>query len=289
MFKKHQKEISYSLNALYRTIGITKQSVHKHLREEQIFSNKLNVLLAEAEVLREDHPGCGVEKMYYTLKPDFIGRDQFINLFMELGFRIKRNKNYRRTTYSIKNAYPNLIKGLSVAAPSIIWQSDITYIDVGDKFYYAVFIIDVYTKKIVGYNVSENMRATANLKALKMALKDHEAPRIHHSDRGSQYNYHEYINMLKNTGCEISMARSAQDNAYAERINQTIKYEYLNYWKPRNFKELVRDIKKAVNQYNTQRPHNHLLKKSPKSFETSWQNGEFLQPPVIKIYDNEES
>lgn len=254
-----------------------------------VFNSQLNELLAEAELLRKEHPGCGVEKMYYTLNPGFIGRDQFIDLFMQLGFRIKRNKNYRRTTYSIKNAYPNLIKGLSVAAPSTVWQSDITYIDVGAKFFYAVFIIDVYTKIIVGYKVSENMRATANLKALQMALKNHRPPRIHHSDRGSQYNYHEYINLLKNNGCLISMARSAQDNAYAERINQTIKYEYLKYWKPKNFKELERCIKKAVDQYNTRRPHNHLMRMTPQSFANSWHKGEFRHPPVITIYNNEEN
>jgi len=259
------------------------------MREELVFSSRLNELLAEAELLREEHPGCGVEKMYYTLNPGFIGRDQFIDLFMQLGFRIKRNRNYRRTTYSIKNAYPNLIKGLSVAAPSTVWQSDITYIDIGAKFYYAVFIIDVYTKIIVGYKVSENMRATANLKALQMALKNHLPPRIHHSDRGSQYNYHEYINMLKNKGCQISMARSAQDNAYAERINQTIKYEYLKYWKPKNFKELERYMKKAVDHYNTRRAHNHLMRMTPQSFASSWNKGEFLHPPVITIYNNEEN
>lgn len=256
------------------------------MREELIFNSNLNDLLTEAEALREEHPGCGVEKMYYTLNPDFIGRDKFIDLFMDIGFRIRRNKNYRRTTYSIKNEYPNLIKGLSVAAPSTVWQSDITYIDIGDKFYYAVFIIDVYTKKIVGYNVSENMRATANLQALQMALKNHQAPMIHHSDRGSQYIYHEYINTLKSKGTKISMALTAQDNAYAERINQTIKYEYLKYWKPKTFKELERCMRRAVTQYNERRPHNHLKKMAPSSFERHWHEGRFLNPPIERIFDN---
>jgi transposase InsO family protein len=249
----------------------------------------LNNLLAEAEWLRKEHPGCGVEKMYYTLCPDFIGRDQFIEVFMELGFRVKRNKNYRRTTYSIKNEYPNLIKGLSVAAPSTVWQSDITYMEVGDRFYYAVFIIDVYTKKVVGYNVSDNMRATANLKALRMALRNHPAPKIHHSDRGSQYIYHEYTEMLKGKGSQISMSRTAQDNAYAERINETIKYEYLKYWKPKSYKELERCVKKAVNHYNKQRPHNRLMRMTPESFEHSWLSGAFSDPPIEKIYNHPES
>lgn len=67
------------------------------------------------------------------------------------------------------------------------------------------------------------MRASANIKALQMALKSHKAPKIHHSDRGSQYIYKEYTNLLKNKGCKISMAKTAQNNAYAGRVNRTIK------------------------------------------------------------------
>lgn len=167
--------------------------------------------------------------MYTVLKPDFIGRDRFIEAFMELGFRLKKKKNYRKTTIASKIYYPNLIKGKQVNKPSTIWQSDITYIEINGKFYYAVFIIDVYTKKIVGCHVSDTMRAEANMKALQMALKDNAAPLIHHSDRGSQYVYKKYISLLKDNNSQISMALSAQDNAYAERINRTIKEEYLNH------------------------------------------------------------
>ncbi|MEL7006951.1 MAG: DDE-type integrase/transposase/recombinase, partial [Bacteroidota bacterium] len=185
-----------------------------------------------AEVLRKEHPGCGVEKMYYALKPDFIGRDRFIDTFMAMGYRIVKHKNYRRTTRAGSMYYPNLIQGLQVRAPSTVWQSDITYIRIGERYHYAVFIIDVYTKKIVGYQVSDHMRAKANMLALKKALKGNRPPVIHHSDRGSQYTYKGYINLLTSKECRISMAESAQNNAYAERINRTIKEEYLKSWKP---------------------------------------------------------
>ncbi|MCH8232636.1 MAG: hypothetical protein IIB82_08345 [Bacteroidetes bacterium] len=99
----------------------------------------------EADELRREHPGCGVEKMYYTLKPDFIGRDRFVDTFMQLGYRVHKYKNCKRTTIASKIYYLNLIKGMRITSPSIVWQSDITYIDVGDKFYYTVFILDDYT------------------------------------------------------------------------------------------------------------------------------------------------
>jgi transposase InsO family protein len=226
------------MNKLYKTIGVSKQAVYQYAKRQLIFDTNVSNLVTEAEELRYEHPGCGVEKMYDTLKPDFIGRDRFVDTMMDLGFRVKRRRNYKRTTISSKIYYPNLIKGMEVNRPSQIWQSDITYIPVGGKHYYAVFIIDVYTKNIVGYQVSDHMRATANVQALQMALSKHPPPEVHHSDRGSQYIYKDYISLLKKQESQISMALSAQDNAYAERINRTIKEEYIDLWKPKTFSEL---------------------------------------------------
>ncbi|WP_438967305.1 IS3 family transposase [Flavobacterium sp.] len=270
---------------MFKVLNISKQAVNQYQKRQSDFDKKMNCLLIEAEELRAEHPGCGIEKMYYTLKPNFIGRDRFIEAFMELGFRIKRNKNYRRTTFASNVYYPNLIQSMSVYAPSMIWQSDITYIFVGEKFYYAVFIIDVYTKKIVGYEVSNHMRATANMNALQMALNNNEAPMIHHSDRGGQYIYGQYINLLKENGTEISMALSAQDNAYAERINKTIKEEYLNYWKPKTIEELKTQLERAVNQYNNKRPHNNLGKQTPVEFENNWYKNKMKTKPIFTIFD----
>lgn len=123
------------MNSLYKVIGISKQAVHQYAIRQAEFDKKIAELVIEADQLREEHPGCGVEKMYDTLRPDFIGRDRFVETFMDLGYRLKYQKNYKRTTYSTSLYYPNLIKGMEVNAPSVIWQSDITYIRIGEKFY----------------------------------------------------------------------------------------------------------------------------------------------------------
>lgn len=274
------------MNQLYKTVGISKQAVNQYAHREGVFNKQVIELMKEAEDLRHEHPGCGVEKMYYTLKPDFIGRDRFVELFMGLGFKIKKKRNYKRTTYSTSKYYPNLIKGMKINAPSMVWQSDITYIEVGGKFYYAVFIIDVYTKKIVGYQVSDNMRAAANVKALEVAMKHNKPPLIHHSDRGSQYIYEQYINMLNARQCKVSMAARAQDNAYAERINKTIKEEYLCYWSPKTFTQLKACIKKAVNHYNHKRQHNYLGKLTPIDFENKWVEKQLKPIPIFTIFDD---
>ena len=275
------------MNQLYNTIGISKQAVFQYEKRQGIIDQKVNQLILEADELREDHPGCGVEKMYQTLNPEFIGRDRFVDMMMALGYRLKKVRNYKRTTIASKKFYPNLIKGLQLNKPNSIWQSDITYIPINGKHYYAVFIIDVYTKKIVGYKVSDNMRAEANLQALKMALKQNNPPLIHHSDRGSQYTYKAYIKLLKANNTTISMSFSGLDNAYAERINRTIKEEYLNHWNPKTFNELKRDVNKAVKNYNTKRQHKNLPKMNPTEFENYWSTLDEKSKPIITIFNNE--
>lgn len=275
------------MNQLYQVINISKQAVYQYEKRQAIFDNQLFQLVLEADDLRSDHPGCGVEKMYTILNPSFIGRDRFVDTMMNLGYRIKKIKNYKRTTIAGKKFYPNLIKGLKIYKPNTIWQSDITYLPLNGKHYYAVFIIDVYTKKIVGYKVSDNMRAEANLIALKMALKYNKAPEVHHSDRGSQYTYGKYLDLLKINNTKISMSYSGLDNAYAERINRTIKEEYLSYWNPKTFIQLKKNVKKAVENYNTVRTHKHLPKMNPIEYEKYWSTLSKNNKPIITIFNNE--
>lgn len=261
--------MNYSLNNLYEVVGISKQAVYQYDKRQNKYNAQLLSLLPLVDAIRAEHPGCGVEKMYYTINPDFIGRDRFIELFMDLGYRLKRYRNYHKTTISSNKYYPNLIPGIEMRKPSTIWQTDITYFRVKEKFYYGIFVIDAYTKQIVGHQVSDHMRATANITAIKKAFKNFKPPSYHHSDRGSQYTSKEYTKILEANGSKISMGLKAQDNAYAERINRTIKEEYLSHWKPDNYKQLVRLVNKAVKNYNAKRLHNAFrpLKMTPNEFE----------------------
>jgi len=259
------------MSSIYGIAGVSKQAIHQYWKRQIAFDVKFNKLILDVDLLRKHHPGCGVEKMYYTLKPDWLGRDRFIAIFMELGYGVKRVRNYVRTTVPSHYKYPNLIQGMQVMDKNRLWQTDITYIETGSRFYYLVFITDVYTHMIQGYNVSDHMRATANIKALRMAIKNADgiiSGLIHHSDRGSQYVDKEYTSILKTLGIHISMGKSAQDNAYAERVNGIIKNEYLKYKEIRSFNQLKREVKKAVDHYNTNRIHHSLPEKlTPKEFE----------------------
>jgi len=280
--------LRYSLNQFYRVAGISKQGYHQIVKRHQVFEDKLMDLLVHADILRSEHPGCGVEKMYYTLKPDFIGRDRFIDIMMDAGYRVIRQKNYIKTTIPSHYKYPNLIEGSMVTDVDQVWQSDITYVKVGADYFYVVFIIDVYSKRIVGYSASDNLRTESNLKALKQAFKLRKNSNlnnlIHHSDRGCQYTSKEYTNMLKAKNISISMGLVATDNAYAERINGTIKNEFLRYWEMKNFEALKRKLKKAVTYYNSKRPHDHLKKKAPIEFEMELVNLNIQKRPTVTIY-----
>jgi len=276
------------MKAIYKIAGVSKQAAYKYFKHEDDLSNKLSGLLIEVDELRKDHPGCGVEKMYQTLQPDWIGRDNFISQLMQYGYRVRTQRNYQRTTIPVHSQYENFIQGLMIQDRNIVWQTDITYYRIGNRFYYIVFIIDVYTKRILGYKASDHLRAEANIAALKMALKNSNGDieqLIHHSDRGSQYIDANYVGLLNSKGIKISMGEKAQDNAYAERINGIIKNEYLKYWEINSLTELQNKLVKAVNHYNNKRKHNGIQGRlTPVEFDKSLLDLESQRKPTVIIY-----
>ncbi len=217
-----------------------------------------------------------------------MGRDKFCEIFMGLGYGIKTIKSYRRTTIPSHLNYPNLIEGMTVNRPAHVIQSDITYFELGSRFYYLVFITDVYTKEILAYQVSSHMKAEANLKALKQAIRKmnfQPGELIHHSDRGAQYSSKIYREALINSGIQISMGLKAQDNAYAERINGTIKNEYLKRWKIDDEKQLASRTKAAVKHYNEKRKHMAFNNKySPLEFKRTLVDLTTQKRPMVIIY-----
>lgn len=266
--------IDYSLNTLYEVIGITKQGVWDHFRREEAELEMIEEVINQVDARRKKHPGEGLEKMYWQITPEGLGRDKFCRILMQLGYGVRRVRNPIRTTIPAHKVFKNLIEGRTVHELNQVWQSDITYIKVGDRHYYLTFIIDVYTRRIVGYAASNNMRAEANIKALKMALACHKGTSleglVHHSDRGSQYVGGRYLGILRSNGIAVSMGKKAQDNAYAERINGVIKNEYLAYRPLKSFRDLKRHTKQAVRDYNRVRHHGAIGRRSPMEYEAVW-------------------
>jgi len=265
--------IGYSLNEVYAAAGISKQGVWDHFRRERRELAMIRRVIAQVDDRRAEHPGEGLEKLYWHIQPDELGRDKFCRIFMQLGYGVRRPSNRMRTTIPAHKVFDNLIEGRLVSGPNQVWQSDITYIKVGDRFYYLTFIIDVYTRRIVGYAVSDSLRAEANMEALQRALAGLSTPLdglVHHSDRGTQYTDGRYLKLLRSHGIAISMGKKATDNAFAERVNGVIKNEYLVPRSLKTFRQLIYYSKQAVTDYNTNRHHGSLGRCSPADYEASW-------------------
>ena len=214
-----------------------------------------------------------------SIKPELekhsitIGRDKFFNLLRENNLLIKNTKRKTNTTFSYHHfhKYANLIKGINATYPGHIIVSDITYIWLSedDSFAYLYLITDVYSRKIVGYYISDNLKASSAVKALKMALNivsDNKLT-IHHSDRGIQYCSYEYTDLLRLNNISISMTEDSdpRDNAIAERVNRTIKEEFTDE-KTISFKNVNQaknNIPKIIKFYNEQRPHRSIEMLTP--------------------------
>ena len=248
--------------------GISRQGYYTHLHVEEKTRKESNVILKKILKVRAQHPKIGGRKMYFMLKNYMemnhisMGRDKFFDLLAYHNLLIKRRVRRTRTTYSNHwlRKYKNLIKGKKAHFSNEIWVSDITYWHIGDSFLYITLITDAYSRKILGYSVSDNMQTSNTVSALKMALKNMKglivAP-IHHSDRGVQYCSQEYVRVLKEHHMPISMTESGDplDNALAERMNGIIKNEYLVGKKARNALEGFEMVSQAVDLYNSVRPH----------------------------------
>ena len=260
------------MNSMYAACGLSKQGHWEAVKRERSQRAKEPLYVGFIEDIRELHPGMGLRKMYDQFNPEGIGRDAFIAFGLLAGYRLRVLETPHKTTRSVKSArYRNLLGEKKFTNVNQLWVSDLFYFPIRGKHYYVVLIMDVYSRRIIGYSASDNMRAENNIAALNMALtlrgiKNYKRNLIHHSDRGSQYISDDYTNLLESYQIDISMCMDVLENAHCERVNGTIKNEYLNRWTIDNFYQLQQRLKIAVDNYNN-RQHDSL-KMTPIEFET---------------------
>jgi putative transposase len=184
---------------------------------------------------------------------------------------LEPKRNQVRTTFSVKNrCYRNLLEGrtfdnINPERCAQVWVSDITYFHVLGGFYYLTFLMDVCSRRIVGFNVADSLRAEYALAALEMSLtlrgrSDYQETLIHHSDRGSRYIANDYTDTLENYSIQCSMCDDLLENAHSERAHGTIKNQYLAFWQQdiRSEVHLAQATARGVGVYNTQRHHSSL-------------------------------
>lgn len=265
-----------SVSAVCRKLGMSRQNYYSRRQERQRRRVDEELILELARRERALQPRLGGRKLWFLLQKKLqaegvrIGRDRFFEVLRKGKMLLEPlPSEYPCTTssYHCLPVFANQIKDLEVRRPNEVWVADLTYVRTQEGYLYLALLTDKYSRKIVGYHCGDTLEAVGCLKALTMALRDLPAGArpIHHSDQGSQYCSHEYINGLTARGLSISMTERdhCAENALAERMNGTVKREYGLGQKLKSKQHGRELVKQAVELYNTRRPHLALDMRMP--------------------------
>jgi putative transposase len=268
--------LKFSLKEICRLFGRSPQAWY-HLKDHQDEgAMKEAIILEKVRIIRNEQPKIGVIKLRIMLQQELekehlkIGRDCFFRLLRENGLLIKSKRRHFVTTNSHHHfkIWSDLVNRRPAIMAEEIWVSDITYIRCKSSFAYLSLVTDAYSRKIVGYNLSRNLKAEGCIKAFTMAYKVKlypKRPLIHHSDRGIQYCCDAYVKLLQHHQISISMTQSGSpyDNAIAERVNGILKNEYGLNQIQLSFTQAEQAVQRAIYLYNFQRPHFSCELKTP--------------------------
>lgn len=226
-----------------------------------------SILLERVKAIRKRQYKLGAIKLRTKLSDELkqcgrgFGRDKFFDLLRYHDLLVKRRRKYAVTTdsnHAFKKHENELVK-INVTRPDEAWVSDITYLRTRSGFVYLSLVTDVYSRKIVGWDVNVSLAVEGAMSAVKKAIASRSGSKdlIHHSDRGIQYCCHVYTELLKKNGIKISMgeAGNCYDNAIAERVNGILKNEFLLDTEFASYDQAVRATREAIYLYNYERPH----------------------------------
>jgi putative transposase len=260
-----------SQTVLCRVFSHSRQGFYKHLRLRQERDEQEALVISMVHEIRARQPRVGCRKMLRTVNRRLlylgeapIGRDRMFALLREKDLLVKplKRRTYTTDSYHRFRTYRNLLKTVVPSGPNQAWAGDITYLRHRKGFSYLFLLTDVYSRKIVGYHLSESLAAEGALKTLRMARRQNNLSKgiIHHSDRGIQYCCDAYVEELKKHKMLISMTEinHCYENSLAERVNGTLKNDLLLGEVFLNHKHAVLATKQAVAIYNNERWHESL-------------------------------
>jgi putative transposase len=263
------------MDSLCAHFDISRQAHYQMLQRELKRQEQAVVVLEVVRQIRRKHPQMGGRKLLYKIQPMLaleglkMGRDGLFDLLREADLLVKRKKRQRRTTIAGFWRAPNLLPGLVIVYPNQVWVCDITYLELEqDQFAYMFLLMDLYSRYILGWQVSSSLAAEGALFSLQMALPHLAGSAyrpIHHSDHGVQYTSRGYMTTLRDNGLQASMGAvgNCYDNIYAERLINTLKNEYLLHDRFVDLKQVERLVPEVVQLYNWDRPHLSLEMATP--------------------------
>jgi transposase InsO family protein len=243
----------------------------KKEEQQELFDPLIHELVMEQRKLM---PRLGGKKLYHLIKEPMqehsinMGRDKLFNWLRERDLSVRPKKRFTKTTHSSHRfrIHKNLIKDIAVTAPDQCWVSDITYLRLQKGYCYLALITDAYSRKIIGFDVSQSLELTGCMRALNMACTNRiMKSTIHHSDRGIQYCSNQYVAELKRNGIQVSMgeAGNCYDNALAERVNGILKSEFNLDATFKNVHHARKATSETIYIYNEKRPHMAIGMKMP--------------------------
>jgi len=265
----------FTISQMCEALDMKRDAYYKYQRRNQLSAATTEQVLLMVREHRKEQPRGGGKKMHKDFKDDFlikgikVGRDKLFDILRDHDMLVKRKRSFVKTTNSYHkfHKYSNLIKNMKITRPNQVWASDITYIRLTHGHCYLALITDVFSRKIVGYDISDSLELAGCIRALKSALA-HARPApglIHHSDRGLQYCSNQYVEILQKNQIQISMTEEnhCYENAMAERVNGILKDEF---YLDQSFSSLHLAAKashNAIRIYNTKRLHLSLGYKTP--------------------------
>ncbi|WP_339614452.1 IS3 family transposase [uncultured Winogradskyella sp.] len=264
-----------SLTTITHCFGLKRDAFYKHKNRADKRLKLEQQIIKIVKQRRKSLPREGVRKLVRSLNEEFdkanlkVGRDTLFKVLREHKMLTLRRKTSARTTNSYHRFYKynNSIKDLEITRPNQVWASDITYIRTVKGFCYLALITDMYSRKIVGYDLSDSLELNGCVRALNKAIYQAKNIKqlIHHSDRGIQYCSNVYTQILKRKKIGISMTEEnhCYENAMAERVNGILKDEFYFDQTFANVAHAKRAAKNAINLYNEIRLHLSLDYKTP--------------------------
>lgn len=239
--------------------------------------------------IRIEMSRIGTRKLYYMLGNELpklgVGRDKFFRILRANHRLIQPKRSYKVTTNSHHRfrKHKDIVSELTINRPEQVWVSDITYIGVRNHHCYLALITDSYSKKIVGFDLSDSLSTDSSLRALKVAARGrvYEEPLVHHSDRGLQYCSDAYQKQLKKSKIKVSMTEKYDPyaNAIAERVNGILKQEFLLEGYRCGIDVLKKIVSESVYIYNHRQPHTSCYMLTP---EQMHQQKELKKPTYSK-------
>jgi len=245
------------------------------------------------EKIHQEFPAYGYRRVYhYLMRQEIRVNSKRIKRIMreyELFTCLKKWMRPRGTHSGLKIRYPNLIVGKKLTGPNQVWATDFTYIKLRSEFAYLSAVIDIYTRKIVGWALSRELTHDFCLEAIKGAVKRENPPEglIHHSDRGVQYVCEPYIHYLLENKMQVSMSRpgTPEENAFIESFFKTLKKEEVYLKKYQTVGDVIKSIPKFIDEvYNKKRLHSSLGYMSPEEYECKVLELKINDRPVQKIW-----